>query len=133
MHLYKKKPSQCPKNKAKYTFLWFAVDRDRKQIIDFEVGDRSFATYFQMVLRLQKKKIKYLCTDDYDAYKKVQIAEKHIITKAETAFVEAKNSSVRDNLARFNRRTKRFSKSLEMVNFTLILFIFWKNYGIINI
>ena len=86
-----------------------------------------------MVLRLQPKKIKYLCTDDYDAYKKVQIAEKHVITKAETSLVEAKNSSLRDNLARLNRRTKRFSKTKEMLEFTMILFVFWKNYGVINI
>jgi IS1 family transposase len=86
-----------------------------------------------MVLRLQNKKIQYLCTDDYDVYKKIQIAEKHVIIKAETSLVEAKNSSLRGNLARLNRRTKRFNKSIEMLNFTIILFVFWKNYNIINV
>jgi IS1 family transposase len=86
-----------------------------------------------MVLRLQKKKIKYLCTDKYAVYKQIEIAEKHIITKAETSLVEAKNSSLRDNLARLNRRTKRFNKTKEMFEFTMILFIFWKNYKVINV
>jgi hypothetical protein len=49
---------------------------------------------------------------------KIQIAEKHVIIKAETSLVEAKNSSLRGNLARLNRRTKRFNKSIEMLNFT---------------
>jgi IS1 family transposase len=35
---------------------------------------------------------------------------------------EASNSSIRDNLARFNRRSKRFSKKRDMLEITLTLF-----------
>ena len=45
-----------------------------------------------------------------------------MIGKAETALVESSNSSLRDMLARLNRRTKRFSKSKEMLQLTLIMF-----------
>jgi insertion element IS1 protein InsB len=48
--------------------------------------------------------------------------EKLTITKAETHLIESSNSSIRDNLARFNRRTKRYSKSWEMLRITLTLF-----------
>ena len=49
------------------------------------------------------------------------------MSKAETHLIESSNSSIRDNLARFNRRSKRFSKTFEMLTITLDLFINYKN------
>ena len=46
------------------------------------------------------------------------------MTKRETLLIESSNSSIRDNLARFNRKTKRYSKSLEMLKITLDLFLY---------
>jgi len=70
--------------------------------------------------------ISKICTDAnscYDvAFKKLKIKESHIITKKETHLIESSNSSIRDNLARFNRKTKRFSKTLKMLDITLKLF-----------
>ena len=45
------------------------------------------------------------------------------MTKRETHLIESSNSSIRDNLARFNRKSKRFSKSWEMLYKTINLFI----------
>ena len=67
-------------------------------------------------------KIRYLCTDEYKAYCSYKLAKHHIRNKSETCLVESLNSSMRDMLARLNRRTKRFSKSLEMLRLTLIMF-----------
>jgi len=52
----------------------------------------------------------------------MKIEEPHTMTKAQTHLVESSNSSIRDNLARFNRKSKRFSKSLVMLRITLDLF-----------
>lgn len=100
------------------------MDRNKNKICDFEIGDRSFSTYLTMALRLENRyKIKHLCTDGYDAYSKYKISEFHHKTKAETCLVEAKNSSLRDNLARLNRKTKRISKTVEMLKITVFLLI----------
>jgi IS1 family transposase len=56
------------------------------------------------------------------AFARMGIGEPHTQTKAQTHLIEASNSSIRDNLARFNRRSKRFSKTLEMLDITLALF-----------
>ena len=56
--------------------------------------------------------------------KKINIQEPHLMTKRETHLIESSNSSIRDNLARFNRKTKRYSKSLEMLKITLDLFLY---------
>jgi insertion element IS1 protein InsB len=78
-------------------------------------------------LRIEKKyKVKHLCTDGYSAYQYYKISEHHHTTKSETALVEAKNSIVRHYLARFNRRTKRYSKSIKMIVASLTL-LFWKD------
>lgn len=56
------------------------------------------------------------------AFERYGILEMHVETKAPTHLIEAANSSIRDNLARFNRGSKRFSKSIDMLKITLDLF-----------
>jgi len=56
------------------------------------------------------------------AFERYGVTEPHIVTKAQTHLIESANSSIRDNLARFNRRTKRASKTLRMLDATLLLF-----------
>ncbi len=67
-----------------------------------------------------------ICTDANSCYglafHRYGVAEPHLITKAETHLIESANSSIRDNLARFNRRSKRHSKSWDMLDITLHLF-----------
>jgi len=45
------------------------------------------------------------------------------MTKTQTHLIESSNNSIRDNLARFNRRTKRYTKSIEILRITLDLFL----------
>ncbi len=56
------------------------------------------------------------------AFERHGVTEPHQQTKAQTHLIEASNSSIRDNLARFNRRSKRFSKTHAMLALTLDLF-----------
>jgi insertion element IS1 protein InsB len=80
-----------------------------------------------MALRLEKKyKMEISCSDHHDVYGKYKIANKHYFTKAETALVESFNSLIRHYLARFNRKTKRYSKALDMIH-NSILILFNKN------
>jgi len=77
-----------------------------------------------MALRLEKKgyKVNILCTDGYEGYCSYKLAKRHLVTKAETSLVESKNSLIRHYLARFNRRTKRYSKALDMIFYSLLIF-----------
>ncbi len=49
------------------------------------------------------------------------IAKRHVVTKSETSLVESKNSLIRHYLARFNRKTKRYSKAIDMIENSLLL------------
>lgn len=73
-------------------------------------------------MRLEEKyDIEHLCTDEYSVYRKYKIAKHHIASKSETCLAESKNSVIRRCLARFNRRTSRFSKTVEMIEASLTL------------
>jgi IS1 family transposase len=47
---------------------------------------------------------------------------RHRVSEPQTHLIESSNASIRDMLARFNRRTKRSSKSQHMLEVTLDLF-----------
>lgn len=76
-----------------------------------------------MALRLERKgyRVNIMCTDGYEGYCAYSLAKRHVVTKAETSLVESKNSLIRHYLARFNRRTKRYSKAFDMIGHSLLI------------
>jgi insertion element IS1 protein InsB len=100
------------------------VDRNRFKTIAFRLGDGSKSNYLNLAFDIEKKckNIEYMCSDKYKACTYYKIAKHHIRGKSETCLVESFNSSMRDMLARLNRKTKRFSKSMEMLRLTLVMF-----------
>ena len=89
-------------------------------------GLKAAMAIYRKVKRLRPN-ISHIYTDAnscYDiAFRRMKIPEPHTMTKAQTHLIESSNSSIRDNLTRFNRRSKRFSKSLEFLRIALDLFI----------
>ena len=100
------------------------MDRDRFKTIAFKIGNGNKSNFIELALEIEKKygTIEYLCTDKNPSYRYYKLANKHISSKSETCLVESFNSSMRDMLARLNRRTKRFSKCVEMLRLTLVMF-----------
>tara|TARA_B100000003_G_scaffold134373_1_gene120583 strand:- start:20 stop:319 length:300 start_codon:yes stop_codon:yes gene_type:complete len=85
---------------------------------------REFWAYLPLASRLEERyDIDISASDYYAVYGQYKISERHIMTKKETALVESKNSLIRHYLARFNRKTKRYSKAVDMIeNSILMLF-----------
>ena len=88
-------------------------------------GLKAAMAIYRLVKRLRPN-IDHIYTDAnscYDvAFKRFGVPEPHTMTKAQTHLIESSNSSIRDNLARFNRKTKRYTKSLDMLVISLDLF-----------
>lgn len=57
------------------------------------------------------------------AFERHGVTEPHAQTKAQTHLIESSNASFRDMLARFNRKTKRASKTMRMLEVTLDIFL----------
>jgi len=75
-----------------------------------------------LISRLHKLRVDTYCTDYYSAYGAIIPENKLVQTKKETLMIKSNNGRQRDYFARFKRKTKAVSRSMEMVNLTLGLF-----------
>ena len=79
--------------------------------------------------------IKIIYTDPNSCYiesfKSNEVDTPHIVAdfKENTHRIESTNSSFRDNLARFNRITKRYTKAIDMLDNTVKLFCDYKQFS----
>lgn len=113
--------------KKKHCWLWFAVDREQRKYLDFVVGSRGTITGQELWNKVKDKATGKVMTDYWKAYKEMITTEQLIQTKKEIYTVESYNGLLRHYIARFRRRTKCYSKSLEMLNLTVKLFIYKRN------
>jgi IS1 family transposase len=107
--------------------VWTAYSRNRRRVAAFTLGEGLSAVreIYEKVKSIIPN-ISHIYSDANscyrEAFKKMGISEPHTMTKAQTHLIESSNSSIRDNLARFNRKSKRFSKSIDMLIISLELF-----------
>lgn len=96
----------------------------------YHIGDQGVASAIAIYTLARKAvgQIEAIFTDANSCYalafKRHGVTEPHAQTKAQTHLIESSNSSIRDMLARFNRRSKRASKTNSMLKITLDLFFF---------
>ena len=68
-----------------------------------------------------------IASDDWKPYRQIVPKEKHIRSKAETFTVEGYNSLFRHFLARMRRKSKCYSKSLRMLQLSVLLLMSKRN------
>jgi insertion element IS1 protein InsB len=68
-----------------------------------------------------------ITSDHWKAYEKIVPKEKHIQSKAETFTVEGYNSLFRHFLARMRRKSKCYSKKVEMLKLSVLLLMHLRN------
>jgi len=95
-------------------------------VLDFVVGGRGKRTGRRLYGRLRRYRPDIYYTDHWRAYPAVLPASRHRTFKGETYTVESVNSLIRHYLARFRRRIRCFSLSVEMVVYSLELLFFLK-------
>lgn len=87
------------------------------------LGSRNIKTFKRLYEKLKHLKDCIFYTDNWDAFSAVLPAERHVIGKAHTYIIEGNNSNTRHHLGRFTRRTKIVSKSEDMVDLTIKLWV----------
>ena len=108
--------------------MWTAYSRKRNKIVAFVrgKGKKAAARIYKRVKEITPD-ISAIYTDENSCYdvvfSELGLTNIHTMTKRETHLIESSNSSIRDNLARFNRKSKCFSKSWEMLYKTFDLFV----------
>jgi IS1 family transposase len=109
--------------------VWTAYSRGSGKIVAYVIGrTKECAVELYNKARLAVGTIRHIYTDGNSCYaemfKKIGIDHLHSRErgKSQTHLIESTNRSIRDNLARFNRKSKRYSKRLDMLDDTLQLF-----------
>ena len=113
--------------KKNYRWIWIAVDRYGKIFINFVVGDRSAETGQKPWDDIEDQLDGKVATDYWQPYEHFIPMEDHIQSKAETYTVEGYNSLFRHFLARMRRKSKCYTKSVHMLELSILLLMHKRN------
>ncbi|KAA6316492.1 hypothetical protein EZS27_033205 [termite gut metagenome] len=117
-------PTSVQKN---YCWIWIATRRYGKRFLNFVIGDRSNETAKEFWQRINQHEMNHIASDYWKSYESIIPKEKHLQTKAETFTVEGYNSLFRHFLARMRRKTKCYSKKVEMLKLSILLLMHHRN------
>jgi insertion element IS1 protein InsB len=103
-------------------------------ILGFTTGTRGYKTGLKLWNKISRFTTNQTIfgTDNWDSYSKFIPPNQHYIGKDETYTIEGYNSNFRDDLQRLARKTKAYSKSQEMLNNSLYLYIHQHNTNKLN-
>ncbi len=122
--------------KTRKRWIWIALCRATHQVVAYVIGDRSRATCQRLWERIPAAYQQGHCYSDFwEAYQLVIPSEQHTAAGKEsglTAHVERWNNTLRQRLGRFVRKTLSFSKSEEMHELCLRLFLHHYNLALIS-
>ena len=112
------------KSKSNEVWIWLALEVNSRKIIGYAIGDRSVYTFRKLWDRIDDK-IKHKAvffTDRWDAYNLIPYKQR-IIKRGGTNHIERLFLTLRNDNPRFARKTIRFSKSLDLLEISLKLWI----------
>ena len=102
--------------------MWTAVNRENKKLVGFELGTREAKHLKNLFTNISHIKVNKYASDYWKAYNLID-HKKRLIGKSHTYNVERMNRLLRHYLARFNRKTFCYSKSLDMISDSVLLFL----------
>lgn len=113
--------------KTRKRWVWLALCRATRQVVAYAIGDRSEATCRKLWESIPEAyHAGHFYSDFWEAYRAVLPADQHkAVGKdgGETAHIERWNNTLRQRLGRFVRKSLSFSKSEEMHEICLRLFL----------
>ena len=87
------------------------------------MGNRSSESFEKLCENISHIDARFYATDKFSAYNIIP-KDKHLIGKSHTYTVERMNRILRHYLARFARKTYCWSKTLNMIDNSVILFLY---------
>lgn len=112
-------------------WVWRAIDGVSRQPLGWQLGSRGDATCKKLIAKVDIGTCSFI-TDEWPGFFRLLPEERHFYGKDLTFPIEATNSDIRHRLARFTRRTKASSRSLKMVQASLLLFHHLQNKDTLN-
>lgn len=113
------------KHKKNYIWLVYALEKDSKTVVSFNVGKRTNKTLSRVLDTLKLSEAERIFTDRLKKNYKYLIDEKlHCVKRFGTNHIERKNLTLKTHLKRSNRRTICFSKSM-IILVSVLKIYFW--------
>jgi len=116
----------CTYIRHKRNFIWlvYALEKESKNVVSFNVGKRTNKTLSRVVDTLKLSEAKKIFTDKLKNYKYLIDENLHSVKRFGTNNIERKNLTLRTHLKRLNRKTICFSKSL-VILISILKIYFW--------
>ena len=91
----------------------------------WNIGDRSHRTFEQIWHIIKLWNSFWYVTDGYPVYPSYIEPEDHLVCKTYMTRVEGENTRLRHYLARLHRKTLCYSKSVDMLKYSIRLLLFY--------
>jgi insertion element IS1 protein InsB len=110
-------------HKGQQRWLWHAIDHQSGTVLAYVFGSHTDAVFLQLKKLLAPFGILHFYTDDWGAYQRHILPEQHEIGKQNTQKIERRHLTLRTRIKRLARKTICFSKSIQMHDTVIGLFI----------
>jgi insertion element IS1 protein InsB len=118
---------QCKKNQR---WLWHAIDHHSGQIMAYVFGRRQDEAFLKLKALLEPFGITKYYTDYWGAYTRHIDPDQHEPGKRNTQKIERKHLTLRARIKRLTRKTICFSKSIQMHDIVIGLFVNRYEFGL---
>ena len=108
-------------------WVWRAIDGVSRDALGWQLGNRSDACLQKLVSAVDAGKCIFV-TDEWGGFFRISPEERDFYGKDLTFPIESTNSDLRHRLARFHRRSKATSRSVAMIQASLVLFHHLQNH-----
>ena len=109
--------------KSNPRWLWHAIDHRTGRVLAYVFGRRQDDVFLKLKALLEPFGITTFYTDGWGAYERHLDAEKHQVGKENTQKIESKHPNLRTRIKRLIRRSICFSKTEQMHDLVIGLFI----------
>lgn len=117
------------RSKKQKRWTWLAFDRVRRAVVAFVNERRTDAACQKLLKQLAGGRVGRYYTDDWQFYKNFLPAKQHQVGKEQTRHIERHKLNFQPHLKRLQRRTICYSKTAEMHDAVLKLYIQHSNAG----
>ena len=116
-------------DKRNQRWLWHAIDHHSGKILAYVFGRRQDEVFLQLKALLEPFGITRYYTDGWGAYERHIDADKHQVGKDQTQKIESKHITLRTRIKRLGRRMICFSKTEQMHDLVIGMFINRYDFG----
>jgi insertion element IS1 protein InsB len=116
--------------KQETRWLWHAIDHGRGKVLAYVFGRRRDEVFLQLKALLEPFGIRRFFTDHWGAYTRHLAPEAHVPGKRYTQQIARKHLTLRTRIKRLARKTICFSKSTELHDIVIGLFVNRYEFGL---